>query len=263
MVEVEPTRRSVDSSGVAAGTRRLERQVVEMVVHDLQNPLAGIMAFLEILKDRPDGLTSAENKGLTAAVARCQELSELVVTLLQLGQAERGELRPELETVDLGRVARSAAEAFAPVAQRGQQALRFHARKSSSTITRTDERIVRRILYNLTRNALRHTPAGTTVQLAVETDPALQIVVEDDGPGIPGEIQDRIFEPGALRRAGVPSDSGVGLAFCRKAAESLGMSLRFEKSRDGGCRFVLGAPDSSHDQSTTTIRQETARGVCV
>ncbi len=239
-------------SGTGTQEGGLERHVVEMLVHDLQNPLAGIMAFLEILTERPDGLSFAEHRGLKAALARCQELSELVVTLLQLGQAERGELRPELEAVDLGQIARSAADAFAPVAERGKQALHFRARKSSSTITKTDERIVRRILYNLTRNALRHTPPGTKIELAVETDPELQIVVEDDGPGIPQEIEDRVFEPGALRRSGIPSDSGVGLAFCRKAAESLGMSLRFEQSLDGGCRFVLGAHDPSLVEGATS-----------
>jgi signal transduction histidine kinase len=223
------------------------------------------MAFLEILKERPGGLSLTEHQGLSAAQARCQELSELVVTLLQLGQAERGELRPELETVDLGQLARSAADAFAPVAERGNQALRFEVGDSAPTITSTDERIVRRILYNLTRNALRHTPAGTTVELAVETEPSLQIVVEDDGPGIPWEIQDRVFEPGALRRAGVPSDSGVGLAFCRRAAESLGMRLRFEDGRNKGCRFVLAARDPSLDEATarraSSTREQTARGV--
>ena len=123
---------------------------------------------------------------------------------------------------------------------------------------------MRRILYNLTRNALRHTPAGTTVELAVETEPSLQIVVEDDGPGIPREIQDRVFEPGALRGAGVASDFGVGLAFCRKAAESLGMRLRLENGRNNGCRFVLAACEPSFENGTksrgSSTLEQTGRG---
>jgi signal transduction histidine kinase len=243
MVDSRSTAKPVVSVGPRDRVDGVERHVIEMLVHDLQNPLAGIMAFLEILKERPGGLSLTEHQGLSAAQARCQELSELVVTLLQLGQAD----------------------AFAPVAERGNQALRFEVGDSAPTITSTDERIVRRILYNLTRNALRHTPAGTTVELAVETEPSLQIVVEDDGPGIPWEIQDRVFEPGALRRAGVPSDSGVGLAFCRRAAESLGMRLRFEDGRNKGCRFVLAARDPSLDEATarraSSTREQTARGV--
>lgn len=261
-----------DSEGAKGRTAGLERQVVEMLVHDLQNPLAGIMAFLEIIKERPAGLTSTEHEGLEAAHARCRELSELVLSLLQLGQAERGALRRDgaeaagHETVDLEEIARSTAEAFAPVAQRGKQRLRFKVSPGARAVTCTDERIVRRILYNLTRNALRHTPSGTTVELAVETEPSLQVIVEDDGPGIPQEIQHRVFEPGALRRAGLPSDSGLGLAFCRKAAEALGMGLRFENGHAGGCRFILEATNGSVDARTSTTREErpkqTLREVC-
>lgn len=243
-------RRAGPPAAIEAAAREpmLERHAVEMLVHDLQNPLSGIMAFLEILRERPEGLSEAEGEGLGAALQRCRELSELVFTMLQLGRAEKGELRPELEIVDLEQVARSAVDAFAPVAERGRQKLRFKASPGASALALTDERILRRILDNLTRNALRHTPPGTAVELAVERKPSLRIVVEDDGPGIPEAIQHQVFEPGALRRAGVPTDSGIGLAYCRKAAAALGMSLYFEQSGSGGCRFILAAREPAPEE---------------
>jgi signal transduction histidine kinase len=229
------------TAGGSDGASRIERNVVEMLVHDLQNPIAGIEAFLEIIRDRPGGLTPRESEGLKGAIARCQELSELVLSLLQLGQAERGDLVPDLELVDLRVMTKSTVDAFAPIASRRGQALRFRPSGESEAITIADSKLIRRILYNLTGNALRHTPAGTSVELSVTTEPSLQILVEDDGPGIPREIHDSIFEPGVARRAGLRSDSGIGLAFCRKAADALGMSLRFEENGNRGCRFVLEA----------------------
>jgi signal transduction histidine kinase len=64
-------------------------------------------------------------------------------------------------------------------------------------------------------------------------------MVCDNGPGIPREIRERIFEPGALRSAGYQVQSGVGVVFCKRTAGALGMNLRLSEECERGACFVL------------------------
>jgi signal transduction histidine kinase len=218
-----------------------KRRLTDMIVHDLQNPLAGILAFLQILEAKEEGLTEAERQALREALARCHDLSQLILNVLQLSRAEEGRLDLYIENVDLSEVARRATEAFRLVAaQSGRKLVLCGAERP--VLFRTDQSLLSRILYNLLRNALRHTKEGTEVEVRVRAGPPMSISVRDDGPGIPPEIQARIFEPFAARSRG--SDSGLGLAFCKMAAESLGWTLRLEAGKRKGACFIL-EPESS------------------
>lgn len=215
-----------------------KRRLTDMIVHDLQNPLAGIVAFLQILETRPDGLTPDEDQSVHQALARCNDLSQLIMNVLQISRAEEGKLEVYLENVDLVEIGRETVSAFAAVAERSGREIWFSS-SHQRLLHRIDQSLLRRILFNLVRNALRHTPAGTRVELVVRAGPPVSIAVRDNGAGIPRELQHRIFEPGALREAGVPVDSGLGLLFCKLASEALGMTLVVESEPGVGSCFVL------------------------
>jgi signal transduction histidine kinase len=216
-----------------------KQRLTDMIVHDLRNPLSGIVAFLQILGEREDGLTGQETAGLRAALTRCDDLSQLIMNVLQISQAERGELPLQLERVDLVELAEDSVSAFRQVAERGGKHLSFRS-QARSLATRTDESLLRRVLHNLVRNALQHTPQGTRIEVSLRSGPPFHISVSDDGPGIPFELQDRLYEPGALRKAGLSADySGLGLAFCKMATDALHLSLRVESEPGRGTRFLL------------------------
>jgi signal transduction histidine kinase len=221
--------------------RRLDaakRHLTGAIVHDLQNPLAGIIAFLQVLGSRPQGLTDAEKRSLSEALARCNDLSTLILDVLQMNRAEEGRLELYLENLDLGEAGRHAVEAFTLVAEQSGKKLTYSGPGRGVTL-RSDQSLLRRVLYNLIRNALQHTPAGTHVQVKVKAGPPWSVTVCDDGPGIPREIRERIFEPGALRSAGYQVQSGVGLVFCKRTASALGMNLRLSEECERGACFVL------------------------
>jgi len=215
-----------------------KRRLTDMIVHDLQNPLSGILAFLQVLEGRSQGLTPEERLSLREAQARCNDLSQLILNVLQLSRAEEGKLEVSIENIDLVEIGRSVVVAFDTVAGVGQRHLAFSSSQEQVRY-RTDQSLLRRILSNLIRNALRHTPAGTRVELSVDPGPPVSITVRDNGPGIPIEVQDRIFEPGALRDAGFQVDSGLGLVFCKMASEAIGMKLLLESAPGEGTRFTV------------------------
>jgi signal transduction histidine kinase len=225
--------------------KRLEaakQQLSDMIVHDLQNPLAGIIAFLDLLHATPERLDESELGALDEALRRCHDLVDMILNVLQVSRAETGSLHTDLGLVNVSAVAREGAAAFRLVAEQDGRGLAIEA--PPSLTVRTDEKLVRRILYNLLRNALRHTPKGTSVVVRVERGGAntVRLSVADDGPGVPVAVQTYLFDrlgASALRNAGLRVDSGLGLAFCKTAADALGAGLTVFSDGHHGTTFTL------------------------
>ena len=101
------------------------------------------------------------------------------------------------------------------------------------------------IIDNLLRNALRHTPADTPVRLVVrQVQDGIELVVEDEGPGVPARLREDVFRPFVTRRTHADSalGTGVGLSLVRLFAELHGGSARVDASTHGGARFVVHLP---------------------
>ncbi len=221
-------------------TQRAKQQLTDMIVHDLQNPLAGLMAFLQVVKSR-ERLGPDELGALDEALHRCSDLSQMIMNVLSVSRAEAGRLETYIEDVDLSVVARDTLTAFELVASRDGRALKIEA--ASPVAARTDQALVRRMVANLVRNALRHTPPGTEVLVRADrTAGKARLSVIDTGPGIPPDVQPLLFERfGApmLRERGLRVDSGLGLAFCKSAADALGIALRVQSDGKKGTMFTI------------------------
>jgi signal transduction histidine kinase len=106
-----------------------------------------------------------------------------------------------------------------------------------------DPPLLARILDNLVANALKFTPAGGVVRVGVEArDSVLSVTVSDTGPGIPGDLEGRLFEKFA---SGDRSGSGLGLAFCRLAVEAQGGRIWAESRPGQGAAFTFTLPLAS------------------
>jgi signal transduction histidine kinase len=165
----------------------------------------------------------------------------MIMNVLSVSRAEAGRLETYLEDVDLSAVARETLAAFELVASRDGRVLRIEA--DVPVPARTDQTLVRRMVANLVRNALRHTPPGTEVLVRADrTAGKARLSVIDTGPGIPPDVQPLLFERfGApvLRERGLRVDSGLGLAFCKSAADALGVALRVQSDGRKGTTFVI------------------------
>jgi signal transduction histidine kinase len=224
-----------------------KRFLTDTIVHDLQNPLAGIQGLLQVLETRsrnqPDEVREAIREGLR----RCLDLSEMIQNVLHISRAESGRLEAHMEDVDLAAVISGVAQSTRRQFEQAGRKLTLDL--PASCILRTDEYLVRRIAENLLRNTLRHTPEGTPVivRLAGTASLAVRLSVVDQGPGIPRELQPLLFDPfGApeLRKAGLRVDTGLGLAFCRAASSALGAGLEVESDGRSGTAIHLVLPAS-------------------
>jgi signal transduction histidine kinase len=216
----------------------MKNTLLHAVSHDLKGPLAGILGAMQTIR-RADQLklTGVELDDLYGVIEQAgKKASRLVDDLLDLDRLRRGQLQPEREPTDVGELADRLALEL--------PALSGHPIRieSEPMLVDVDRAKVERIVENLLNNAARHTPAGTAVQvLVIERDHGVVVVVEDEGPGVPDDIKDEIFEPfrqGASARGGV----GIGLSLVQRFAELHGGTARVEDRPGGGARFVVTLP---------------------
>lgn len=246
-----------------ASERRM-RQVLADASHELRTPVTAIRAWAELFRQ---GVIPAEGEAL-AAVARievdAERMGRLVEDLLLLARLDQHpELR--LEDVDLGRVCEEVVAMLAATAPGHTVSLDV----VSPSIVRADEDAVRRVVSNLVRNALVHTPEGTSVEVTVRSTPGIGIIqVADDGPGMAPDVAahafDRFYRPDPGRARSV-AGSGLGLAIVRSLVDAHGGSARVDTVPGAGASFVVelargGPGDSTRlDSRSTETPQQTPR----
>jgi signal transduction histidine kinase len=165
-------------------------------------------------------------------------MRRLVGDLLLLARADAKRDQPRRST-DLGDVLMEAAGELGPVAD--EHDLTIEADSAVVSGVRDD---LHRMTLNLIENAIRHTPPGTHVRASSTTgENCAVMVVEDDGPGIPPELQQRIFERFVRGGRDGGRGSGLGLAIVRAVAESHGGTVTLEQPASGrGTRFLIRMP---------------------
>ena len=130
---------------------------------------------------------------------------------------------------------------LAPLAQASGHIAGAARRATRSGRSRDGQRVLQ-VARSLVENALRHTPEGTTVVISAEPrDDAVELVVEDDGPGIPPEHRAHVFDRFYRVDGAMASGSGLGLAIARELAELMGGTLELSE-HDGRTRFTLRLP---------------------
>ena len=216
----------------------MKNTLLHAVSHDLKGPLAGILGAMQTIR-RADQLklTGVELNDLYGVIEQAgRKASRLVDDLLDLDRLRRGQLQPEREPTDVGELADRLALELPSLSGHPVRI------ESEPMLVDVDRAKVERIVENLLNNAARHTPAGTAVQVVVtERDKGVVVVVEDEGPGVPDDVKDEIFEPfrqGAGARGGV----GIGLSLVQRFAELHGGTARVEDRPGGGARFVVTLP---------------------
>ena len=219
-----------------------QREFVADASHELRTPLTSVQANLELLQASLGGASEEDRHAADSALASAKRMSRLVADLSLLARADAGR-RSARTRVDLTRIAKQALDEIEPLV--GDRELRADLDRPVTVEGNPDE--LQRLVRNLLENAARYTPDGATVAIGVRTeDGRARLEVSDDGPGIPRELGEQIFD--RFVRGGGPADtaegggSGLGLAIVRAVAESHGGEVEAGRSDLGGARFTVGLP---------------------
>jgi signal transduction histidine kinase len=228
------------------------RELISAVSHDLRTPLATTRAMVEaladeVVTDRPD-----VQRYLGLILHDIQHLSRLIDDLFELSQIDSGALKLRCVPVDVAHLVSETVAAYqAPAAENDVRLEEAVASSVEPARVEGDPDRLQRVLRNLLDNALRHTPAGGTIQVqAARADGQVQVSVSDSGPGVAEADLERIFDRfyrGELSRrrdgtSAATSGAGLGLAIARGLVQAHRGRIWAEPSPLGGVSVQIRLP---------------------
>jgi signal transduction histidine kinase len=228
-------------------SRRMLRQATSLstvgtlaaeLAHEIRNPLVAVQTFLQLLPDRlDDPEVTIDLRGV--ALTELQRVARLLNELLGMARAS---------------VASFAATDLEAVVEEVVRLLQMSAHKKDVTLARTGDPLpigvadasrLKQALVNLLLNAIQASPAGTTVVVTTRTrvdtagHPVVEVAIQDEGPGIPEEQRETIFNPFVTTKA---NGTGLGLSVTRQIVAEHGGSISAERVVGSGAMFVVRLP---------------------
>lgn len=223
---------------------RWQEDMINLLVHDLRTPLQAILLSLQMSAACLDA-EAQPSEMIQLAEKSARRANELVQMMLDTTKLEHGQFPINLQRIEIDRL-------FERVTEQLQSLIEYHSLHLHLSIAPGmqlfwgDAVLLERVLINLIGNAIKYTPANGSITLGAAVHPDgrhIELRVRDTGQGIPQEAQARIFDRLAQastedRRTG----SGLGLYFCRLAAEAHGGSIRVNSQLGSGSTFTVTLP---------------------
>ncbi|MET3857560.1 sensor histidine kinase [Rhizobium sp. OAE497] len=216
-----------------------QRRFVSNAAHQLRTPLALMSTQASVAARETDEMKRDE--ALQALRSSTRHMSRLASQLLTLSRAEPGSRRPRSDTIDLSAAARDIVAAHAEQAL--QRDIDLGLEVSGSVPVEGDGTMLREMLVNLVDNAIRYTRRGGRVTVSVRRAGDLAVLdVEDNGPGIPADEREQVFER-FYRVLGTEGDgSGLGLAIVREVVDGAGGTVALAEADGGGLVVSVRLP---------------------
>lgn len=225
---------------------RMKADFFASMSHELRTPLTSIKEGTGLLLDGVGGATTEKQQKLLGIITEeSNRLISLVNTFLDLAKMEAGMMRYEFEMSPIEPLINRAVAEITPLVE--AKRIRFESALDGPMPTlRLDPERMLQVLRNLMGNAVKFTPKGGHVSIAVKRrDGILEVSVKDSGPGIPAESLESIFEKfsqgshaGAIHRQG----TGLGLAITKNIISSHGGNIWAESQLGSGSKFVFVLP---------------------
>jgi signal transduction histidine kinase len=222
-------------------------ELIALVTHELRTPLAVVRAYADLLAEEPP-LVGRESRDIErrlqraawhdATLGQIERLDRLVDSILASVRVVP-EQPASVSPVDVRAVVEEVIDSLRPILGRHRVAvapgIRLHGLADPSRL--------RQILEHLVENAVKYAPPETTITIDYAmVEGVVRLGVSDEGPGIPEEWRERIFEPYARRDTRTARGSGIGLYAAKRLGESMGIRLWCEPADPHGARFVVAIP---------------------
>jgi len=257
---VDPLRRELEAAlarvamleGKLASQARERTELVHLVSHELRTPITVISGFGRLLQNEAHGtLNKEQSHYIDESLKACRRLDQFVVDLLEAQPESGTPLSVEIKEADLHGLIRSHLESLAPLLD--ERGIKVELKLAATTPRLPfDERRIEQVITNLMSNAIRYGRLGGVIRISTHSlrnasTPgelgSVEVIVEDDGPGIPVADREHLFAPYVRGEGhGDCEGLGIGLAICRRVIASHGGSIRVESGELGGARFVFELP---------------------
>ena len=227
---------------------RVERNFLMSVSHELRTPLTAIRGHVSALLEGVVEDPELERISLETVEAEAGRLERLVGDIIDLAKLDTHRFTVSREEVDMNALVDQAYETFREEARRREIDFSRDVR-DSPTIESDGDRVLQ-IVVNLLSNAFRATPDGGRIRLDLaQANGSVHVAVEDTGPGIPAQVQERLFRPFVSESGG----TGLGLAIAKELSAALGGKIVLESEVGRGSRFELVLPAGSVVQPASAV----------
>lgn len=219
-----------------------KEQLSAFLVHDLKNPVNTIELLAQrVLRNR--GADERCRDAATKIHAEARGLMRMLTNLLDIGRADEGQLAPQRQAIDAGKLIHAVMEELHAGAAAAELEL---VAQVEATQLYVDRDLMHRVLANLIDNAIRHAPSGSAIRISTRVvADGVELKVSDAGPGVPELLRDQVFERFMTAGNGpTRTNRGLGLAFCKAAVEAHGGRIWIEDAAPGAA-FCMRLHDAA------------------
>jgi signal transduction histidine kinase len=224
---------------------RLKDEFVLTASHELRSPLTSVQGFAELLMLDKDSLTPRQRETVEIILDNCRHLVRLLNDLLDLARSDAGRLSIRPQPTEVAPLIEDVVRTIRGQTEAASQSLTEQVEPGLPLINVEPDRI-RQILVNLLTNAHEYTPEGASIGVAARAVGAeVEISVSDNGPGIPPDQLERIFERFTRGDAGLTQrvgGTGLGLAIAKSLVDLHGGTIRAESTIGQGSTFHVRLP---------------------
>ncbi|HRH42420.1 MAG TPA: ATP-binding protein, partial [Pyrinomonadaceae bacterium] len=220
---------------------RLKAETVQLVSHELRAPLTSIQGLSDVLRKFP--VSTEESQEMLATIhSEAIRLNELINRFLDIKRLESGGQNLQISTVNLNELLENCVQTANPFALEKETKIQLIKNEKPLTI-QADAQLLKQTIDNLLNNAIKYSPPRSNIEIkSVKTQNEAQIIVKDNGYGIPQESLSRIFDNFYRLERDVLSETigtGLGLAFVKGVVEKHGGRVTVESQEGVGSIFVL------------------------
>jgi len=231
----------------------MRNDLLSMIYHDLRSPLANVVSSLDVMETLlPGDADPAMKSLLNIAIRSTERIQRLTNSLLDMRRLEADQPIGNQVKCSPVPIISEAIEIVSLTVENKKQVI-VNATSPNLPDVWVDVDMIRRVVINLLENAVKYTPLDSVIQIGAEQqDEHILVWVQDNGPGIPTNDRERIFDKFIrLHPSDGPKGLGLGLAFCRLAVEKHGGRIWVDSPDEGGARFNFTLPVASETQDMT------------
>ncbi len=221
--------------------------LTQMIIHDLKNPLTGIMGCTEILMMMSDTLNEKQMTIVKKLDESATTMLRMITDMLDISRMEENKVKLKKQVFSIREIFEASLSEFAFLMDKNRIKGIIEMEASVPPIE-ADRDMIQRVVANLLHNAIKHSLKDQNVILRASHDPEqhrINISVKDSGEGIAPEYHEKIFEKFAqadLKKLGLKTDRGLGLTFCKLAVEAHGGKIWVESNVGTGSEFKFFIP---------------------